>query len=273
MRTRTALSLAVLWLAAGPAAAAGMKLERERLFTTEGPGTVGFLKRRFDFQHNFKDFTLNPAVDLTLILGVWDTIQVEGEALLHNEMVSTFNATAVRQYDTLETAVKWAILDQSKEDWFSLAVAGMIGRTDLKAVLKDPAFGIDGLSRHHFRNLGAYALVHYDTRWVTPSFQVTYDRYAIDRNGPSHALTTPGLGLRLKVWETRDAKVHLVGDYQLASFALPGFHRAWGAGTQMMVGSPHVFSFFLSNTAGDTLPDVVVGVHETYYNFRCSYRF
>src|SRR5689334_10686874 len=108
MTRRMLGAVCAAWLAAGPAGAAGMKLERERLFTTEGPETVGFLKRRFDFQHNFKDYTLNPSVDLTLILGVWDNVQVEGETLLHNQETIAFGNSILTQYNAIETAVKWA---------------------------------------------------------------------------------------------------------------------------------------------------------------------
>jgi len=273
MKLRIGMVVGMAWLAAGPAAAAGMKLERERQFSIEGPETVGFLKRRFDFQHNFKDYTLNPSVDLTLILGIWDNVQIEGKTLLHNQEAIAFGNSILTQYNAVETTLKWAVLDQSKDDWFSFAAGATIGRVDTKSEFKDPDWETYSLVRNHERTLGGYAVLHYDTTWFTPSAQLMYAEFTPKSTEKKFALTTPGLGIRLKVWEARDARIHLVSDYQLRAFDLPGIHRAWGAGAQMMIGSPHVFSFFVGNTYGDTLPDMVVGINQTFYNFRWSYRF
>ncbi len=251
--------------------ASGMRLERERLFTLEGPETVGFLKPRFDFQHNFKDQTLNPVVDLTVAYGIWTNVQIEGEVLLNNLKVSAFGRTVVSQYNVINLGLKWAVLDQTKEDWFSLAIGTSLGRTDTKSEFRDPAAPIRNLARDHYRNQGAYAVVHYDWPLFSQYVSVQYASFKIASSGEMFDVVTPGIGERIKVYKSKDAEVHLVGDYQFKAF--DGAKRAWGAGVQLMYNAPHIFSFFVSNTFGDTTPEGVLGVDENFYNFRWSYRF
>lgn len=273
-------------LAAEAAGAAGMKLERERLFTMDGPETVGFEKVRFDFQHNFKDYTLNPSVDLALAFGVWDNVQIQAETLLHNLESTTFGKTTTFQYDSVDWSAKWAVLDQTRDDWFSLGVGATFGRTDTESKFLDPAAGVHQLQRDHNLGVGASAVAHYDTTYVSQYVSVQYEQYE------SKALSTylkepkvfstvsPGLGERIKLYETKNVKLHAVGEYETGIFKTyndfvkrrAALH-AWAAGVQCMVGSPHIFSFFVSNTFGNTLPDNLFGGLDTFYNFRWSYRF
>lgn len=283
-------ALVALWVTAGPAWAAGMKLERERLLNLEGPETVGLFKFRFDFQHNFKDYTLLPTADLTLGFGVWRTVQVEAEALLHNSDTSVFGSRNLFQFNVTEYGVKWAVLDQSQEDWCSLAVGGGIGRSDVKFHLVPPAATGDApsLLKYHLNNRTAYAVAHYDTPWFAQYLSVRWVAYTDSRNSPTvkkeNAVVTPGIGERIKLLERKELRLHLIGDFQFRSFDNRFSANAWGAGVQMMYKSPHVYSFFVSNTHGDTGPESVFGTRvfapgpkfreqETFYNFRWSYRF
>lgn len=274
MRTLLVLSLlAISGAFPDPAAAAGMRLERERLFTMEGPETVGFLKRRFDFQHNFKDYTLNPAVDLTLVYGVWDTVQIEIETLLHNLKASTFGKLIEFQYNVVNYGLKWAILDQTKEHLLSLVIGGALGRTDTKSVFRDPAAGVNQVKRDHHVDRGGYILAHYDWARFSQYVTVQYASFRPKSSGQTYSVTTPGIGERIKLYKTKDVQIHLVGDYHFKTFDVPGAENAWGAGAQIMYHSPHVFSFFVGNTFGDPVPDGLFGIDERFYNFRWSYRF
>lgn len=288
---RLALLAAFLLLPA-PGRAAGMKLERERLVNLDGPGTPGFLKARFDFQHGFEDWTLLPIADLTLAFGVLRTVQVQAEALLHNADITVFGQRDQFQYDVTEYSVKWAILDQTKDDPCSLAVGGGIGRTDQKYLVDPPPTAPFGTSPFgttwHFNNQHAYAVVHYDLPWFTQSLGLKYVDFQDSRQEAvivhDHHVLTPQIGERIKVWDAKDLKIHVIGD--LATRTFPGFRtsmNAWGGGLQFLWGSPHVFSFFVSNTAGTTAPDSVYGNRTTnpdhlrdpllYYTFRWSYIF
>lgn len=290
------LVLASLLTPGGPARAAGMKLERERLANLEGPETVGFGKIRFDFQHNFQDYTLLPIADLRLIGGVWDTVEVQAEVLLHNERTSLFGNETLFQFNVTEYGAKWAILDQTREDWFSLAVGGDVGRSDIKYRFTPagPAPAVS-LLKYHLNNRSAFAVAHYDTKWASQYLAVRWAYYEDSRifdapAPPSPAVakfsqvTTPGLGERIKLWEGRDVRVHLIGDFQFKSFDNRFSANAWGAGLQFMAKSPHVFTTFVSNTHGDTGSESVFGSREfepgghfrdqeKFYNFRWSYRF
>ncbi len=311
---RRAAVLLCCALAAGPALAATMKLERDRLVNLESPDTVGFLGVRFDFQHNFKDYTLLPVADLTLIFGVWDNVQLEAEALIHNMDTGSFNGhRMVFQYNVTEYGIKWAILDQTKEDWFSLAVGGALGRSDIKLKIFTPSYETLGFNpfKYHMLHRSAYAIATYDMPWITPYVGVRwvelldsrgggpeantggngwnywteeYDRvYTTSRVKQVQGVTTPGLGLRIKVVEGRDAHVHLMGDFQFQSFNTSTTANAWGAGMQFMWKSPHVYSMYVGNTHGDTAPESVYGGRSTdpnrkhkqelFYTFRWSYRF
>ncbi len=288
-RIRLAISL-VGSLAATRAGAAGMKLERERLINLEGPETVGLLKRRFDFQHNFKDYTLLPIAELTLTFGVWRNVQIEGKALLHNSDTSVFGSKNVFQFNVMEYGAKWAILDQSQDDWFSLATGGSLGRSDIKFEL-DPPVGtglVPSRLRYHLNNRSAYSVIHYDTMWFAQSFTVHWASFVDSRTAPNlpkvNSVISTGFGERLKLLERRDTRIHLIADFQPRSFVSKYSANAWGVGTQLMVKSPHVFTFFLSNTHGDTGSESMFGTRsfepgpnfrrqEKFYNFRWSYRF
>jgi hypothetical protein len=286
MTRRLATLAATLGLVAATAGAAGMKLERERLFTMEGPETVGFGKVRFDFQHNFKDYTLNPSVDLALGFGVWDNVQVQAETLLHNLESTTFGKTTIFQYNVVNYSAKWAILDQTQDDWCSLAVGAAAGRTDNKSEFRDAITGAHNLQRDHAFDAGAYAVAHYDTPWYSQYLAFEYARFEAKRTDDflgkknPFGIASPGVGGRVKLYETKGFKLHAVGDYQMGIFRTfnslskrrVALH-AWGAGIQMMYNSPHVFSFYVSNTFGNTIPDALFGGLDTFYNFRWSYRF
>lgn len=272
--------------------AAGMKLERDRLANMDGPETTGLFKFRFEFQHNIQDYTLLPVADLTLAFGVWSTVQVQAEALLHNADVTVFGQRDQFQYDVTEYSVKWAILDQTKDDPFSLAATGAIGHTQQKYLIDPPLAQPYGTppfgAKWHDNNLGAWGVATYDTPWVTPYLGVKYVDYQDSRQEiyipHDHHVTTPQIGGRIKAYDSKDLKIHVIGD--LATKTFEGFKysmNAWGGGLQFMYGSPHIFTFFVSNTYGSTMVDSIFGNRSAdpatlrdpvlFYNFRWSYRF
>lgn len=265
--------LAISGMFPNPATAAGMRLERERLWNLESPETVGFLKARFDFQHNFKDYTLNPIVDLTLSFGIWSTVHLEIETLLHNLEASAFDKEIIFNFNTVEYGLKWAMLDQSKEDWFSLATGIGVGRTDTRAIFRNPAKGVFERQKNHLNQQYVYGVVHYDFSRFTQTLSLRYVRFYNKAADEVFVATVPGIGERVKIYEAKTMKLHLVADFQFTTFDIAGAENAWGAGMQIMYKSPHVFSFFLSNTFGDTSLESVFGVEDTFYNFRWSYRF
>jgi hypothetical protein len=287
MRTAVAgaarLSLCLLALGAAGLAAANA-LERDRLINLEGPDTVGWLRVRFDFQHNFKDYTLHPIADLTLALGVWKNVNLEGEVLLHNLESRVFGNESLFQFNVMELGLKWAPLDQSQGDWCSLAVGGSLGRSDVKMrfIPADPAAPTNLIKSHLFAQ-SLYAVAHYDLPWYTQYLAVRYAEFRNPLAGPIRAVTTPGIGARLKLLERRDARIHLIGDFQPRTFESRFSANAWGAGVQFMYQSPHIYTLFVSNTHGDTSAESVFGTRsddprhyraqERFYGFRWSYRF
>lgn len=292
MRFVLVLALASALLPSAPARAAGMKLERDRLANMDGPETAGQWKFRFEFQHNIQDLTLLPVADLTLAFGVWSTVQIQAEALLHNADVTVFGQRDQFQYDVTEYSVKWAILDQTKDDPFSLAATGAIGHTQQKYLVDPPPaapFGTPPFgARWHENNLGAWGVATYDTPWVTPYLGVKYVDFQDSRQEAyirhDYHVTTPQFGGRIKAYESKDLKLHAIGDFAPKTF--DGFKysmNAWGGGLQFMWGSPHIFTFFVSNTFGETMVDSIFGNRSTdpakhrdpllFYNFRWSYRF
>lgn len=287
---RIALAILLSGVLSGAATAAGARLERDRLANLEGPDTVGLFRVRFDFQHNFKDYTLLPVVDLTLALGLWDTVQAEVEYLLHNSDTNVFGNRNQFQFNVSEYGLKWAILDQTRDDWCSLAVGAALGRSDIKYyVVPAPSTLLNpSLLRYHLNNRSAYAVAHYDTPWFSQYLGVRYAAFEDTRAGTGvvrkNTVTTPGFGERLKAFESKNLSIHLIGDFQPTSFKSRFSANAWGAGLQFMWGSPHIFTFFVSNTHGDTGSESVFGTRsftpgpdfrrqEKFYNFRWSYRF
>jgi len=283
-------AILVLQVIAGPAVAAGMKLERDRLANLEGPDTVGLFKVRFDFQHNFKDYTLLPIADLVLAAGVWHSVQIQAETLLHNEdTLNQYGTRNVFQFNVVEYGAKWAILDQTQEDWFSLAVGGAIGRSDVKYATLPPPAGSTrpNPTRYHLNNRSAWGVAHWDSLWFSQYLTVKWVEYLDTRTNPgvvrSNRVTTPGIGERIKAWESKDLKIHVIADFQPFSFDNRYSANAWGAGLQFMWGSPHIFTFFVSNTHGATASESVFGsrsfdparnrAQDVFYNFRWSYRF
>src|SRR5207249_496099 len=93
---------------------------------------------------------------------------------------TAFKKTANFQYDVVNLALKWAVLDQTQDDPCSLAVGAAWGRTDTKAEFLDPGAGVHNLKRDHQLARGAYAVVHYDTPWFTQQASVRYAGFSYE---------------------------------------------------------------------------------------------
>lgn len=296
--------LAVLCLAAaGTARAVGMKLERDRLVNLESPDTVGFAKTRFDFQHGFQNGTLLPVADLTLVGGLWENLQLEGEGLYHNfsDLYSRYRTEW--GFNVSQVTLKWAPLDQSREDWCSLAVGAGGGQSHTKLTSLDASNTRVTAYDRRLDTYDAYAVATYETPWVVPTLSLHAVSYttqaggdwtgaarrvlgrlvspgASDPLGRRPAAFAPGLGVRVRAYETKAVKAHVVADYQFTSFRDPrdaagkSYARpAWGVGVQFLYNAPHVMMLYLSNTHGDTAAESVFGGPDTFAGFRWSYRF
>lgn len=279
--------------------ATGMKLERDRLVNLESADTVGLLKTRFDFQHAFEDESLLPVADLTFILGVWDGVQIEAESSHHN-FTDEFGPGETRYgHNVFEGTAKWTPLDQTRGALCSLALGAGAGQTHAKLSFLD-ASGSRVLGYNEYRDmLTVYAVASLDLPWIVPSVGyravatglqrfsdaggTPVDRapLAVMRDLVSRALAprgssaetayAPGLGLRVKAYDSKAVKANVVADYQFGTFA--GSRPAWGFGFQFMFHAPHVMMLYASNTHDDTAAESVSGGHGVHSGFRWSYRF
>lgn len=252
-------------------------IREERLINLDSPYTQGFLKGRFDLQHSWQEGDLNPVSDFTLTFGVLRRLDLQFELLAHNLKARAFDKIVEYQSNSWEWALKWQIWDQHVEDPLSLAISAHHWRYDAKRNFFDLKNGFrEGPLKYHAITTGGQVIASYDFDFVGPTAVVKW--YRRDRrqffNEPLITFWIPAVGAWIEAISLKEGMtVHVIGDYHLTHGNIQGEKNAWGGGLRIIDSSQHIYTVFVSNTAGDLWEASIFGTSKMYYAFRLFFRF